>query len=106
LAGKDNDPSDGKLMTGLRNSGRAGFPIGSQTEITDGLWHEIGFAWDCTYRYLYVDGQEVAADENPLARLETADGGLLFGADSTLDKGTFFSGLIDDIRIYNMAVKP
>ncbi|MBL7185149.1 MAG: PD40 domain-containing protein [Phycisphaerae bacterium] len=100
------DPSDGKFMADLRNTGRTGFPIGSQTVITDGLWHEIGFAWDGEYRRLYVDGQEVAADESPLSGLNIAKGGLLFGADSTLDKGTFFSGLIDDIRIYNKAVTP
>lgn len=100
------DPSDGKLATGLRQSGRAGFPINSQTVITDGLWHEIGFAWDGAYRYLYVDGQEVAADSNPLSELETADGGLFFGVGNTLHKSTFFAGLIDDIRIYNTAVKP
>ena len=100
------DPSDGKLMAGLRSAGQAGYPIGSQTVITDGLWHEIGFAWDGAYRYLYVDGQEVAADENPLPGLETADGGLFFGAGNTLDKGILFAGLIDDIRIYNIAVTP
>ncbi|MHC4366398.1 MAG: LamG-like jellyroll fold domain-containing protein [Planctomycetota bacterium] len=100
------DPSDGNLATDLRQSGRSGMPIVSQTVITDGQWHEIGFAWDGTYRYLYVDGRQVAADESPLTRLETGDAGLLFGAGSTLAKGTFFSGLIDDIRIYNAAVKP
>ena len=38
--------------------------------------------------------------ENP----ESAEGGLFIGAGSTLDTGTFFPGLIDDVRIYNRVV--
>ena len=96
----------GKLVSELRTGGRSGYPIVSQTVITDGFWHEIGFAWDDEYRHLYVDGLEVAKDEDPLTELGWADGGLIFGAGSDLDKGTFFSGLIDDIRIYNKTVAP
>jgi len=33
-------------------------------------------------------------------------GGLYLGAGSTLTSGTFFSGLIDDVRIYNRVVHP
>jgi hypothetical protein len=28
------------------------------------------------------------------------------GTGKTLDAGSFFSGLIDDVRIYNRAIKP
>ena len=98
--------SDGEFVSELQTAGRGGYPIVSQTVITDGLWHEIGFAWDGAYRCLYVDGLEVARDETELAELGTADGGLFFGVGSDLDKGTFFSGLIDDIRIYNRVVTP
>lgn len=38
--------------------------------------------------------------------LESADGGLYFGADNTLEAARFFSGLIDDIRIYDQAITP
>jgi hypothetical protein len=31
-------------------------------------------------------------------------GGLYFGAEKTLGAGTFFSGLIDDVRIYSAAL--
>jgi len=40
------------------------------------------------------------------AGLESSEGGLYIGAGSTLDAANFFSGLIDDIRIYNRAVTP
>ncbi len=55
---------------------------------------------------LYVDGAEVAIDAAPLSGLRSAEGGPHFGASSTLAAGTFFSGLIDDIRIYNRVVSP
>ena len=36
--------------------------------------------------------------------LETSEGGLYIGATNTLEPDGFFSGLIDDIRLYNIAV--
>jgi hypothetical protein len=33
-------------------------------------------------------------------------GGLYIGAGTNLEPGSFFSGLIDDIRIYNRAIAP
>jgi len=98
---------EGYLMTELTNSGRSSVgPMLSQANITDGNWHRIGFVWDGSYRHLYVDGAEVARDAATLSDLESADGGLYFGVGSTLTPGTFFSGLIDDVRIYNRVVKP
>jgi len=94
-------------MTELKASGRgAAGPLLSQTVVTDGEWHRIGLVWDGSYRHLYVDGAEVANDAEPLTGLESANGGLYFGAGGTLAPGTFFWGLIDDIRIYNRAVSP
>jgi hypothetical protein len=101
------DSMEGNLMTKLTNSGRYSVdPLLSQARISDGHWHRIGFVWDGSYRHLYVDGIEVVTDTEPLSDLESAEGGLYFGAGSTLAPGTFFSGLIDDIRIYNRAVAP
>ena len=57
-------------------------------------------------RHLYADGVEVARDDAQLSGLKGSGGGLNFGAGSTLASGTFFSGLIDDVRIYNRAVSP
>ena len=101
------DLVEGCLMTEIKASGRsAPGPLQSQTSITDGQWHRIGFVWDGSYRHLYVDGIEVAMDVEPLSGLESAEGGLHYGAGSALAPGTFFSGLIDDIRIYNRVVSP
>ncbi len=62
--------------------------------------------WDGSYRHLYVDGVEVATDDVPLSALQGSGGGLYLGAGSTLALGTFFSGLIDGVRIYNRAIRP
>lgn len=100
-----NSP-DGKLMTDIRAPGRFGSPLISQSVVTDGEWHHIGFAWDGARRRLYVDYAEVIRDGNALAGLESADGGLYFGAANTLGAATFWPGLIDDVRIYDQAVSP
>lgn len=103
------EPASGKLMTGLVPPplGRSiPKPLVSELVITDDQWHYIGFVWDGSYRSLYVDGVEVAKDTQALtlAPLRSATGGLYIGAGKNLEAGTFFSGLIDDVRIYNKAL--
>jgi N-acetylneuraminic acid mutarotase len=101
------DSLDGGFMTGLITLGRGGgIPLVSRLVITDGAWHHIGLAWDGSYRYLYVDGAEAAKDTTAFSGLESADGGLYIGADKDLGVGSFFSGLIDEVRIYDRAVRP
>jgi lysophospholipase L1-like esterase len=105
------DRIEGALRTDLKvpaTAGRGAIPAGppliSQSVVTDGYWHRVGFVWDGINRILYVDDIEVARDT--AEGLESAYGGLYLGAGSTLAPGTFFSGLIDDVRIYNRVVKP
>jgi N-acetylneuraminic acid mutarotase len=100
---------DGSLMTGLIPPPVGRFlpqPLESQSVIADGQWHHVGFVWDGAYRCLYVDSIEVARDAKALtaAPLKPCDGGLYIGTSKTLDVGTFFSGLIDDIRIYDVVL--
>jgi len=105
------DGTTGALRTDLRQrafTGRpakpAGPPLISSAVITDGKWHRVGMVWDGGQRILYVDDAEVARDT--AAGLEPATGGLHLGADSTLSPGAFWSGLIDDVHIYNRVVEP
>ena len=102
------EESSGKLVTGLLPpAGRfAGEPLKSEYVVTDGQWHHVGFIWDCSYRYLYVDSVEVARDTMAWKTLpmKYSDGGLCIGADKTLKPETFFSGLLDDVRVYNKAL--
>ncbi len=98
------DPSEGNLMTELKGFGRSGSPLLSQTVITDDNWHRIGLVWDGSLRTLYVDGVAVARDTQNA--LEGSDSGLYIGTGKAMAAGTYFSGLIDDVRIYNRAVRP
>jgi hypothetical protein len=72
-------------------------PTSRPTVITDGTWHRIGFVWDGSKRTLYVDDVEVGSD---------TQSSLAASAGSTLAPGSFWSGLIDDVRIYNRAITP
>jgi len=94
----------GALATDLKQSGRQGKPLASTAMIADDVWHQIGFVWDGSNRILYVDGVEVARDKQ--ANLAGSTGGLHIGAGATLSPGTFWSGLIDEVRIYERAVEP
>jgi Tol biopolymer transport system component len=101
------DALDGKLMTGLRppDTRSPTPPIVSDFVITDGLWHHVGIVVTSRgVRSLYVDGMRVAADTKGVI-LPFSNGGLYIGAGKNLDAGTFFSGLIDDVRIYDVAMR-
>jgi N-acetylneuraminic acid mutarotase len=98
------DPSDGSLMTELKAPGRSGVPLLSQAVITDGDWHRIGFVWDGSYRTLYVDS--IAAAQDTQKNLVDSNNGIYIGTGKAMEAGTYFSGLIDDVRIYNRAVRP
>jgi N-acetylneuraminic acid mutarotase len=96
--------SEGNLVTKLKGSDLLADPLVSETVITDGQWHRVGLVWDGSHRKLYVDGVVVAEDEqNGLAG---SNSGLYIGCGKDVKTGTYFSGLIDDIRIYNRAVHP
>ncbi len=101
------DPSTGALLTNLIDNSRGARLLASETVITDGVWHLVRLVWDGSYRHLYVDGREVAADgERKLGVLKHSAAGFNIGAGKNLELGSFWSGLIDDIRIYNRAIRP
>ena len=89
-------------MTELKSSDQLAGPLFSEIVITDGQWYRIGLVWDGSHRTLYVDGVVVAEDTQP--GLEGSQMGLYIGVDKNYETGTFFSGLIDDVRIYNRAL--
>jgi len=98
------DSLDGNLMTELKGPGGSGGPLLSQTVITDGEWHRIGLVYDGLHRKLNVDG--VTLTEDTLDGLEGSENGLYIGTNKTMEPGTYWSGLIDDVRIYNRVMKP
>jgi len=95
----------GRLKTSLTGStGGRELSLSSAKNIVDGRWHEVGFVWDGANRTLYVDGVAVAEDGQ--TQLRGSTGGLNIGAGKDLDADTFWSGLIDEVRIYNRAGTP
>jgi len=98
------DSLGGNLMTELRSPGRSSVPLLSETVITDGNWHRIGLVWDGSVRTLYVD--DVAVAEDTQTNLEASENGLYIGTGKAMEPGTYWSGLIDDVCIYNRVVIP
>jgi len=76
--------------------------LSSSAVITNGDWHRVGLVWDGTNRALCVDDVEVARGTQ--IGLPVSINGLNIGTDKNLDASSFFSGLIDDVRIYNKAL--
>jgi hypothetical protein len=100
------DPTSGFLMTELKGTGRGSCALHSETAISaDGDWHRIGLTWDGTNRCLHVD-DSVVAEDTQAGGLGSCSGAMNIGCDKAMTPGTFFSGLIDDVRIYNRAVQP
>ena len=102
-----SDPDSGCLMTELIPPAVGRFtpqPLKSEYVITDGQWHHIGFVWDGENRTLYVDDMLVAEDTQ--ANLQGSYSGLYIGTGKAMETGTYWSGLIDDVRVYNRAVRP
>ena len=98
------DPVDGTLMSKLSSNNWNPAPLASGVVITDGQWHRVGFVWDGITRALYVDEQEVIRDGQP--QLASSDRGLVIGGGAMSMAGTFFGGMIDDVRIYSRVVRP
>ena len=94
--------AEGKLMTEVKSSG--GETLLSQTVINDGNWHRIALVWDRSHRRLCVDDIVVAEDVQD--GLENSYKALYIGTDKDRQAGTFWDGLIDDVRIYNRALLP
>jgi hypothetical protein len=90
----------GKLITRLTHPPFD--PLVSESVIADGQWHHVGLVYDFDglHRHLYVDGAEVAKDSDVVGGVGS-NGGLYFGVGPALQTGTFWSGLIDDVRIYD-----
>jgi hypothetical protein len=97
--------ANGAAMTELCPMSRFGnSQLTAETVITDGQWHRIGFVWDGFDRILYIDDSEAARDAQ--SSLPSSPKGLRLGVGKELAPGSLFSGLVDDVRIYNRVVKP
>ena len=98
------DPATGALTTGLSSGGRQSGALCSNVIVCDDHWHRVGFTWDGSTRSLYVD--DILVVEEADVTLADCNGGVNIGCGSLMAPTTFFSGQIDDVRIYNRAVRP
>jgi Tol biopolymer transport system component len=96
------DASDGRLITELTST--AADPLESESVITDDQWHHVGLVWDGSCRQLYVDGMQVTKDTVALTALKPSTGGMYIGVAKDRAQTSYFSGLIDDVRIYRRAL--
>jgi len=94
----------GMLTTDLKASGTNGKSLTSDAFMIDDQWHRVALVWDGTNRALHMDGVEVARDTQP--NLAASSGAMQIGAGKALAAGTFWTGLIDEVRVYNRAVQP
>ena len=90
--------SDDKL------SHSAGTPhtLEGSTAITINAWHHVAGTWDGTTKYVYVDGVQVGS----VAATDDFDTHAVYlGSDENNGApALFFSGVLDDLRIYNRAL--
>ena len=92
-------------ITGYLSTDLGDKPLVSEVEITDGSWHRVGLSWNGTNRVLIVDDVTVASDKQR-RNIECSEVELNIGCGPDMTTGAFFSGLIDDVRIYNRAITP
>ena len=97
---------NGCLMTS-KGTGRKASQLISEAVITDNDWHRVGITWDDInkIRALYVD-DVIAAIDDTQAGLIGSVGGMYIGTGKDIEPGTSFSGLIDDVRIYDRVIIP
>jgi hypothetical protein len=98
------DSADGGLRSELKSTTRNARALTSTAAITDGNWHRIGLVWDGTNRRLYVDSVLVAADTQD--ELKGSSESIILGYGQDQAPSSFWTGLIDDVRIYNRVVRP
>jgi len=105
------DAEEGSLRTDIakpaaasRRGTKTAQSLISSLTVTDGAWHRVGLVRDSSNRILYVDDVEVARDT--FDKLDRASGRLYLGAGSNLGPDSFWSGMIDDVQVYNRVVKP
>jgi len=82
--------------------GTAGNYTYGVTPVDDGEWHHIGWVYDGTMNYLYLDG-EIDATEDNSGQITVSSYPLYIGTNSQ-HTDRFWNGLIDDVMIYNRAL--
>lgn len=85
---------------GLGGTSVGGFD--GATEVADNEWHHVAGVYDGANATLYIDG--VADTAVPATGKINANSYNLFIGENSQSRGRYFKGLIDDVRIYSVAL--
>lgn len=98
------DPTSGYLMTKLTDG--FSFPLTGTVLVTgDANWHHAALVWTGSKRKLYFDGNPAGEDASALpGNLLGCRGPLYLGAARGLAAVNFWSGQLDEVRIYTRAM--
>ncbi len=97
--------SSERLQGGFETINGADVFVTSPNTYNDGKWHYVTVSYDSNILRLYIDGAQVAAINVNLQPDNTGGQALRAGANS-LSAGNFFTGNIDEIRLWNRALTP
>jgi hypothetical protein len=80
--------------------------ICTSSNIADGQWHLVTATWDNTTHIgkIFIDGSEKVSGSRPASSISSTINTMLFGKNPHSNE--YFSGSLDDIRIYNRALTP
>jgi hypothetical protein len=92
---------DGTISGGFETESGQDFEVKSTSKYNDGKWHFILFSYDGSLLRIYIDGTQISSkNTNGAIPDTTGDQPLRIGANS-LDESKFFTGYIDEIRVWN-----
>ena len=93
--------TDGTISGGFETESGENFEANSTARYNDGNWHFILLSYNGTLLRLDVDGKQVSTKlTNGAIPDTTGDQPLRIGANS-LDESKFFTGNIDEVRVWN-----
>jgi len=76
----------------------------SSGNVGTGGWAHVGFIWDGSDAYLYINGSQDGTNSTTPATLHNSTGDVWIGAQYGTVQSLLFNGLIDDVRIFNSAL--
>jgi len=88
----------------LIKSGASTSTVDSSVSVTDGKWHFMSATYDGTTMRIYVDGVQTGSGTSFSGNLPTQSGNVRVGADYQTTPGNFFTGSLDEVRVYNRAL--
>lgn len=96
------DPSGNDYFFSGDPDGRSDTATGTRFPLR--AWHHIAMTWDATTKIGHIDGLPVVSRANVPITFDQQD--LVVGADLTPAPGYFWTGVIDDVVMYDRTLTP